>query len=106
MMKQYVDDYRVDDRLEHTADDMFSALLDLGFSETKARNFYMVYEVWHYGTDIRGAYFRPQFYRHRRNLFKLGIDIGVRSSVTPLGVSLCTIVVNDMVLSEFYRFAA
>jgi len=106
MMKQYADDYRVDDRLEHTADDTFSALLDLGFSETKARNLHMVYEAWQHGTDIRGAYSRPQFYRHRRNLLKLGVDIGVRSSVTPLGVSLRTIVVNDTAPPEFYRFAA
>jgi II/X family phage/plasmid replication protein len=52
-----------------------------------------VYQLWADGHDLRELFSRPTFYRHRKALLALGIDIAVKqprdvSNVVPLVVTL------------------
>lgn len=54
------------------------------------RNLRMAFEAWQNGADLRGILSRPTFYRYRKQLLSMGVDIGVLvpkekpSNVVPL----------------------
>jgi hypothetical protein len=59
--------------------------------------------MWQAGDDIVSKLSRPTFYRHRRGLLAVGVDIAIKSNVTQLKTRTKVITLGLLTAPDFYQ---
>jgi len=87
----------------HPLDRVVSDLVDQGVPLGLARRCHMVARAWLSGSNIQADMSRASFYRVRRPLLGIGIDIGLRCDVRTLLPQVREFSVQSVNPPEFYR---
>jgi II/X family phage/plasmid replication protein len=91
-------------------DEAFKKLLELGYPRRKARTLAELYQVWLCGKDLHyernPQYTKSAYYRNRRDLMQLGIDIAQPCNITTLPVKFDKIALVPASMPSYYRQAS